>query len=632
MKSDIIKKRLIKPENFIDKKFTPSLKIKISFIKIFELFYTDFNKYFFIKSIKWDRNNFKIEIRDNKTNELFKLILKDNLWIKKCSGKLCTNNLCNWIHYNLKNKNFLRFLIYFSNKGKYLEINNFLKILINDYKAKKEYYQIFLKQSRPPFSIIQDWNHPLQKFRFVVHEWFFRNIDQSLNLNLPEISIHHSERECQWITPWNKATWYHFFNFPLEYYDHRFDKYYYLSYTEKRKFLYWKNSWKSLWISTDLNENDIVMWQWINKLTKALDYAIKNIKRNNIKLLSFNCCCVPRVIWDDVYSVLKRTKEKLNIPFIFQWQLEKTPYEQKVLLLEEYINIIKNKKIKKTKNSISLFWYHENIYQKELCDILIDNWVKINTSFIPTIDVRLLELMFKSELFVFSPNKFQKEIFEYPFQDLWFKFISPIFPYWFVNSEKWLIEILSNFNINLNFSSKYLWIKKAYYEKVYEVKSKWYKICIVLLWLQETKKFFSSDYMNNVNIIWFLQEMWFELNFLIFDNFKSYFTWNDDSYKISDWNHEKIEEFINNNINKNEKIKINFYSSETDFNNLFVKEKYNLVYSDIYFDDRIINLWINQFNLKYFHVWITWALKTITELINLCEMTFYKNYFKYFNK
>jgi hypothetical protein len=31
------------------------------------------------------------------------------------------------------------------------------KILTKDLKAKKEYYQIFWKQNRPPFSIIQDW-------------------------------------------------------------------------------------------------------------------------------------------------------------------------------------------------------------------------------------------------------------------------------------------------------------------------------------------------------------------------------------------------------------------------------------------------------------------------------------------
>jgi hypothetical protein len=45
----------------------------------------------------------------------------------------------------------------------------------------------------------------------------------------------------------------------------------------------------------------------------------------------------------------------MKIPFIFQGQLEKTPYEQKIMLLEEYINQIEIDKIEKIKESISLF-------------------------------------------------------------------------------------------------------------------------------------------------------------------------------------------------------------------------------------------------------------------------------------
>jgi hypothetical protein len=392
-----------------------------------------------------------------------------------------------------------------------------------------------------------------------------RNMDQSIRLNLPEASIHHSERECLWISPNNKDTWYNFFNFPWWFYDHSFDKYYYLTNDEKKEYIEWKNSWNWLSIFTDLNENDIVMWEWTDKLSRALDYVVENIEKNNIKMLSFNCCCVPRIVWDDIYSVLKRVKEKINIPFVFQWQLEKTPYEQKIMLLEEYINKLDINNIKKIKNSISLFWYHENIYQKELWDILLDNWIKINTSFIPTIDVRLLELMYKSELFVFSPNNFQKEAFEYPFQWIWTKFINPKYPYWLENTQKWLIDILWEFKNDLVINNKIFNIKKEYNNKIQIVEKKLYKVWIVFLWLQEVKKFFSTDYMNNIDIAWFLEEMWFEINLFIFDNFKGYLSRNDDSYKLSDWNHEKIEEIIFNNLKNKEKFKIQYFSWEDDF-------------------------------------------------------------------
>lgn len=630
MKSTIIKNRIIKKEDFIDKRFKPSLQTKSNFIKLFEVIYPKFSENIEIKSLDWNRNEFLILLLEKKSWESLQLSLKDNFWIKKCKGILCTNNLCTWIHYEIQNEYFLKFLVYFSVKGNNFTLDTFLQVLTKDLKAKKEYYQIFWKQNRPPFSVIQDWGHPLQKYRFIVHEWIMRNIDQSISLNLPEASIHHSERECQWITPGNKNTWYHFFNFPLWYYDHRFDKYYYLSDKEREKYLLWKNDGQSIWITTDLDENDIVMWEWTDKLTRALDYVAKNVEKNNIKMLSFNCCCVPRIIWDDIYSVLKRTREKMKIPFIFQGQLEKTPYEQKIMLLEEYINQIEIDKIEKIKESISLFWYHENLYQKELWDILKENWIKINTSFIPSIDIRLLELMYKSELFIFSPNNFQKEAFEYPFKEIWTKFIEPIYPYGLENTNNWFKDILWEFNKNLQKSPWVENIIKEYKLNIDLVKNKKYKIWIVLLWLQEVKKLFSTDYMNNINIIQFLEEMWFEINFYIFDDFGPYLDQNDESYKISDWNHEKIEEIIYNNIDKWWINNITYFSWGDNLELLLNNANLNLIYSDIYFDDRITKLWINQFNLKNFYVWYSWALKTIKELINLCEMSFYKKYSQYF--
>ncbi len=632
MKKIIIKNRIIKPEDFIDKRFKPSLQTKSNFIKLFDRIYPKFFKYINIKSLEWNRNEFLIMLIENKSWEILHLNLKDNFWIKKCKGLLCTNNICTWIHYEINNEYFLKFLVYFIVKWIDFKLNNFLQILTKDLKAKKEYYQIFWKQNRPPFSIIQDWWHPLQKYRFLVHEWIMRNMDQSIRLSLSEASIHHSERECQWISPNNKATWYHFFNFPGWYYDHRFDKYYYLTKEEKEKYIYWINEWQWMWISTDLDENDIVMWKWIDKLSRALDYVAENIKKNNIKMLSFNCCCVPRIIWDDIYSVLKRAKKKIKVPFVFQWQLEKTPYEQKIMLLEEYINKIDITKIKKVNNSISLFWYHENIFQKDLWDILVNNWIKINTSFIPTIDVRLLELMYKSELFIFSPNNFQKEVFEYPFQEIWTKFISPKYPYWIKNTDNWLKSIWNHFDININLDDKNTKIIKQYNKNVRIVKQNKYSIWIPLLWLQEIKKLFSTDYMNNINIVQFLEEMWFKIILFVFDDFKFFMNRNDDSYKISDWNHDKIEEIILKNIEDKNNVNINYFSAKDNFDLLLKESNLDLIHSDLYFDNRVINLWLNQISLKNFNAWYSWSLKTIKELKNLCEMNFYKNYSKYFTK
>ena len=239
--------------------------------------------------------------------------------------------------------------------------------------------------------------------------------------------------------------------------------------------------------------------------------------------------------------------------------------------------------------------------------------------------------MFESKLFVFSPNNFQREVFEYPFQDMWTNFISPVYPYSIKYTENWLKSILWEFNISYKESDDVEKIKKDYFEKVNYVNDKWYTIWIFLLWKQEIKKFFDTSYMNNIDIVSFLDEMWFKIKFFVFDNFELFDSNRDDSYKISDGNHEDIKKLINSKINIWEKHELTFFSNESDFNNLINNSELDLIYSDIYFDSRIYNLWINQFNLKYFYAWFSWALKTIKWLINLCEMGFYKKYSKYFN-
>lgn len=627
--NEIIKNRIINPEDFIWKIFRPSLQTNLFFSRFFTSIYPDFKNLIEVKSVEWIKNSFFIMLLDKNTGEILHLIIKDNLWNKKCNWVLCTDNICTWVHHEIKNEVFLKFLVYFIIKWNNLKFKDFLHILTKDIKAKKEYYQIFWRYERPPFSILHDWWHDLHKFRFLIHEWVMRNMDQSISLNLPEVFIHHSERECKWISPNNKDKGYHFLNFPSGFYNHKFDKYYYLTAEEKEEYLTWENEWASMWLSTDLTEEDIIMWRGTDKLSELIDYVVENAPKNNTKVISFNCCCVPRVVWDDIYSVLTSAKKRIKIPFIFQWQLEKTPFEQKIWLLEKYIEKIDIELIKKTKKSISLFWFHENEYQKELWDELSVFWVKINTSFIPSIDVRLLPNMFKSELFVFSPNNFQKEILEYPFQSMWTKYITPKYPYSIKYTDEWISLILSEFNIDYNEKDIATTYKEKYNSYVSYVKDKGYSIWIILIWKKEVEKFLNPDYMANIDIIQFLEEMWFKVNIFVYDNFSNQKNTNwDDNYKISDWNHEVIIKLIQE---KSKSINISFFSWEEWFNQIFTNNILDLVYSDIYFDDRIINYWLNQINLKSFYLWYSWAVKTIEWLINLCEMNFYKNYYKYFN-
>lgn len=635
-----IKLRVVETSRFFWRRFKPSLQSNYAFMKIFWLFFPDISTHLEVKSVDWNISYLQFLFTDIKNNETLEIKYRKQEW-ERCKWKFCTDNLCTSVHYNIQNKNFLRFLIWFSTKWKDLNLESFLNVLAKDFKAKKDYYQIFFKAERPPFSVIQDWSHPLQEFRFIVNEAFTRNTDQSINLNLPQVNIHHSERECQWISPNNKATWYHFFNFPKWYYEDdngkkgkdAFDKYYYLSEEEKEQYIWelWKRS-GSLSISTDLDENDVVMWWGNDKLNQAIDIAIKYAQENDIKLVSFNCCCVPRVVWDDVHSTLLHAREKMDIPFLFKWQFEKTPYEQKVFLLEKYLEKIDETKIDKKAKSISIFWFQENVYQKDLVNVLEQNGIRVNASFIPSIDVRLLENMCKSELFVFSPNTLQKEAFEYPFQLIWVPFITPVYPAWVKNSLTWLDEITQKFQISLQLGESTQKNIDSFHDLVKKVESKKFSAWIVFLWIPELKRFFNPDYTNNIDIVRFLEEMWFKIHFFVFDNFKPYELNRDDTFRESDGNHDMIESLVRSKLPNPDVYTLQYFWEKEELTQKIQESDVNILYSDLYFDKRIIDLWLAQFNQRNFYVGFAGALKTIQELVALCELPFYKHFHTYFKK
>jgi hypothetical protein len=122
-------------------------------------------------------------------------------------------------------------------------------------------------------------------------------------------------------------------------------------------------------------------------------------------------------------------------------------------------------------------------------------------------------------------------------------------------------------------------------------------------------------------------EMWFWLDFFIYDNAfdKNYI----DKLWFSNWNNELIKKKIEEKLIWKDNFSISFFRNAEDMYDNIKNKEVSLLYSDTYFDERIIKLWINQFNVKNFHLGYIWALETIKELISLSEMKYFKLLNKY---
>jgi hypothetical protein len=183
----------------------------------------------------------------------------------------------------------------------------------------------------------------------------------------------------------------------------------------------------------------------------------------------------------------------------------------------------------------------------------------------------------------------------------------------------WLVYKRSDYNEK---------IVSEYDKKVDIIKNNKYKVWFVFTWLSDLQLFLKSSYTNDIDVIWFLQDMWFFIEFFIFDSFdsKKYI----DKFSSMNWNHNLIIKEIDNKFINKENYNINFISTENEMYNSIENSSISIIYSDIYFDERVLRMWLAQFNLSNFKLWYVWALETVSTLLKLCRMNYFKDFRKYF--
>lgn len=622
--------------NLIQKNMTNNSKTLFEKYEWLEIFcWETTKKYFekiFEKILKWFHEKFEtIKIFWFKQSLNFEFRYKKNwqiifIWIvskkENYNDEYSTKNLQFNFDRQVDIDDFKKFLVWFKIKANDLNIEDFLKILEKDDTFKKKYFEKIFEYDRI-VSIINDRWHPIHKFRFLVLELIFRNIDQKMNLDCSKIELQHSERECFCNDPHVDNWWYRFFNTPSGYYRKYNFKYSYLNENQKNEI---KKDNYSKMFHTDLDDDDVVKWA-NDKLQAVVDEAIKIWEERELDIIAFNCCCVPRIIWEDIHSILKKWAQKSKTHFMLRWQLEKTPFEQKITIINKNIEKYKNSWI--IKNSISLFWFEEDLWTYELVKHLQMLWIKVNSIFCPTINLKLISELMKSSLFVFNSNIFYNELFE-NFYKLWIEYITLDQPFWFEQSKNWIISILNKLwykDWEWKLKDKIKNLQLQYEKKVEYVKENNFSLWFIWIWSVDLKKLFDKNYMSDIDITKITTDMWFNRKFAIFDWLDKYLSHDKSNFYSND--KKKTIEYLEQNNSIKWKYSLDFFSDENWMIKWNEEQKPNCIYSDIYFDDRLLKMWKSEFSVNYFEKWFEWIIRTIDNFIKLSNFDTYKKLQKY---
>lgn len=628
----IIQNRVIESDFFIWKIFYPSLSTNVKFIKLFTKIYPEFLVNFSIGSLMWDRNKLRIVFTNKSIKEKYTIYFQSNN--NRCNSKLCTDKLCIWLHKSINDKYFLKFLVLFSINMKNFWIDDILNILTTDIKAKQDYYNLLFRADIPEYSIMKDWGSPIHDFRFIFIEHKSLDVWFMLTFLIKEIYIHHTERECGQKNP-TSSSWkrnlYSFFEEDIDFLMDNYDGYFYLSDEEKKKYDLWEFKYSRYEEFTDLSDDDIIMWYSNDRLNETVEKVNKTIEEDNeIKVVTYSCSCVPVIIWDNFENFKKLNK--VNVPVIHEWQLSKSNYDMKLHLfyneLKKYFDDWYSYNI--DKNTISLFWFFNNEELISLNTILQFNWIKIKSVYVPIFDFKLIPFLFESELFIYTDstrfNQIYNDTFKCFFKDKWINLPLPIWVNWTTN---WLNSIFNKLWININLDDKSKKYIDQFNRKKELIKKQDLRVWFVLFWLRDFNVLSNPTYSNDIDIIEFIKEMWFGIDFYVVDHIKeNYYEYNFWWYF---WDKDLIKSEINKKLSWYENFNINFYNNKSSLYKDMEEWNTSLFYSDIFFDDRLIRMWRNSFNIRTFKIWYKWALETIDEFIKLSKVWYFNNLNKYRN-
>ncbi len=425
-------------------------------------------------------------------------------------------------------------------------------------------------------------------FNFLDDYSYRRKIQNDFNFEDKKVlDIYHSDFEC------SKCNWPEesFTSFPdfYEIFDNK----------------YFKNTIsinKGDFLVTNVNDYESITIWWNEKINEILSNS-KLLE--NYDMISINKTCISVIMWDDIMSIYKYNNVDPKKIF-YTDQNTDSPYRTVINFLSN-INI---KKWRKT-NKIVFFGLNKNKNTYELIQFLSNNfWIDVWNTLLPNINIKDLESILDYKLAIFfkwRETKAQNIFKLYPVNNL-----ESTLPYWITKIYDLCKNILKRYKKikEINNLKKIInsWKVK---NKILFDSSKTFGIGFIINDFHI--KHFMEDSFRWVPIISMLNDMWFKLNFFIYNNNEKY------SNDLEKFNKKNDLDYINN-------FNTIISRDKKDLEKFLNDQNIQLYYSEISSDKRILNRNKEQFSIWDLEYGIEWFYRTFKLLIKKCEKVNYYNY------
>ena len=314
--------------------------------------------------------------------------------------------------------------------------------------------------------------------------------------------------------------------------------------------------------STNLNEYDVTMWTWYNKLLSKIKYVLANF--SDIKVLFVLWTCSSELIWDDIDNIKDELDTDIEIIIIHtSWMRGACYHYTKYNIFKSLFAIFNKEEWKHNQEkNINIFfqdWMQNDSFREEIKDFLSIFWIKVNSFLNSNITLEELKtinnvsynyLIWRDSEFIllldYIKDKFNVD---YKVLDL---------PIWFKNLNKFYYSIYSSF-----FTDKKLYVIEF-------IKSQ-KKV------INQINKELLSNYFNKLS---------FKVNFKLYWELL-----NDIWLKFNNINEVNYEKSINSShkFNFSNKIIITKKGNDFKWNDLFWSKSFNTINKYMWF------IWLDNF-------------------------------------
>jgi hypothetical protein len=445
--------------------------------------------------------------------------------------------------------------------------------------------------SQEPISTSR-WGNPHQWYQFFADFEVQRSNICSMRFEDPISWVTHGEAECRWVEPDVQPK-------PLVYYALPWQ-------TVRQPGVAGSGSFP-----TTLVEADVVLGGTA-KLQEALERACTN---PGCRLVCVNTTCMPKIIGDDVPSLVSRMSRIHSMPILSLNTDLYSPDSAFQDLIRQARQSIESKTVSKQGTGLNLVGLPATAARQELLGDLQDLGIPLNVCILPEMGLDLFRRYLAGACSVVYPQAFWIKVAKELLSKDGIPWKVLPAPYGLARTIGWYRSIAEIFGQEKRFKN---WLKRIlpsiqHTWRAWRKRAAKHSLALVID-SASSQRITDATQFYGFEILSLLEEMGFGLHVMV------HHASADPSVDLS------LVESIATKLASPDRLTVKFFSSPGELGQLLQDGPFDAVYSEVVFDSRVTRAGKARFDLGKIELGLAGALRSVARLVETCEWGFYRRY------